>query len=127
MTVQLVLNDNGRAAVAGKLGSGVDKVEGLLTAQNADSYTLAVANVYQLDGQSSKWNGEAVTIAKDGTIGYQIHRFNETKTIVLAVVITVATVAFLASVKLIGAGSDQSSTQGCTTCQTQLIHRSIAR
>ncbi len=49
VSVQLVLNDAGRAAVANKLGSAVDKVEGMLTAQNPDSYTLAVSKVFQMD------------------------------------------------------------------------------
>ena len=45
----------------------MDKVEGAITAQNSDSYTHRGFEVYQLGGPSSKWNGEAVTIAKDGT------------------------------------------------------------
>ena len=116
--VQLVLNDKGRLAVSEKLGGAVDRVEGMITAQNSDSYTLAVSEVYQLGGNSSKWNGEAVTIAKDGTVGYQIHRFNQTRTVVLAVAIVVATVVFLTTTKLIGGGSDQPTTSGCPSCQT---------
>jgi hypothetical protein len=118
----LVLNDAGRSAVSGRLGNAVDKVEGVLTAQNADSYTLAVSEVYQFGGISSKWNGEPVTIAKDGTVGYQIHRFNQTRTVVLVVAITAAVVVFMVTTKLVGSGSDQTSTSGCPTCQTQRIH-----
>ena len=118
VSVQLVLNDKGRVAVSDRLGSAVEKVEGTITAQNSDSYTLAVSEVYQLGGNSSKWNGEAVTIAKDGTVGYQIHRFNQTRTVVLAVAIVVATVVFLTTTKLIGSGSDQPTTSGCPSCQT---------
>ena len=118
MSVRLVLNDKGRVAVADKLGSAVDKVEGMITAQNSDTYTLAVSEVFQLGGTSSKWNGEPVTIAKDWTDGYQIHRYNQTRTVVLAVALVAATVAFLLSVKLIGGGPDQTGTSGCPTCQT---------
>ncbi len=113
-----MLNDKGRLAVSDKLGSAVDKVEGTITAQNSDSYTLAVSQVYQLGGNSSKWNGEPVTIAKDGTAGYQIHRFNQTRTVVLAVAIVAAAVWFLTATKLIGGGSGQPGTSGCPTCQT---------
>jgi hypothetical protein len=112
VSVQLVLNDKGRVAVSDRLGSAVEKVEGTITAQNSDSYTLAVSEVYQLGGNSSKWNGEPVTIAKDGTDGYQIHRFNQTRTVVLAVALVAAAVVFLATTKLIGGGSGQAGTSG---------------
>jgi len=83
----------------------VDKVEGTLTSQNADSYTIAVTQVYQLGGNSSKWSGEPVTIAKDGTTGYQIRRFNQTRTVVLAVAIVAAVVVFLVAAGLKGSGT----------------------
>jgi hypothetical protein len=118
VTVQLTMNDKGRLDVSQKLGTAVDKVEGVITAQSSDSYTLSVSRVFQLGGNTSKWNGESVTFFKDGTTGYQIHRYSQTKTIVLIAAITVATVLFLMSVKLIGSGSDTNPGTGCPTCQT---------
>lgn len=118
VSVQLLLNDKGRVAVADKLGSAVNKVEGMLTAQNSDSYTLAVSMVFQLDGNSSKWNGESVTIAKDGTAGYQIHRFNQTRTVVLVAAIVAAAVVFLVTAGLTGGGTGSSSGQSGSTGQT---------
>ena len=116
--VQLVLNDKGRLAVSDKLGSAVDKVEGTLTAQNSDSYTIAVTQVYQLGGNSSKWNGEPVTIAKDGTDGYRVHRFNQTRTVVLAAALAAAVVVFLVSAGLKGSGSGDTSGGSGQTAQT---------
>jgi hypothetical protein len=116
------LNDKGRVEVGDKLGSTVDKVEGMLTAETADSYTLAVSQVFQLGGNSSKWSGEPVSIAKDGTIGYQVHRFNQTRTVVLTVAIVVAVVVVFATTKLNGGGTDQPTTGGCPSCQTQRVH-----
>ena len=116
--VQLVLNDKGREEVSTMLGGAVDKVEGTLIAQNSASYTLAVSQVYTLGGSSSKWAGENVTIAKEGTMGYQIHRFNSTRTVILAAVITAAAVAFVLGAGLIGSGvgsqSGPSSQPGLT-------------
>jgi hypothetical protein len=103
------LNDKGRVAISDKLGNAVDKVEGIITAQNSDSYTIAISQVYQLGGATSKWSGEAVTIQKDETIGYQIHRFNRTRTIVLVAAITAAAVVFLATVGLKAGGSGDTS------------------
>jgi hypothetical protein len=108
------MNDKGRLDVSQKLGSAVDKVEGVITAQNSDTYTLAVAKVFQLGGTTSKWNGESVVIAKDGTTGFQIHRYSQTRTVILAVAIVAATVLFLASVKLIGGGTDPTNGSGNT-------------
>jgi len=61
--VQLVLNDKGRVEVGSQLGSGVDKIEGTLIGQDADTYTLSVAYVYQINGNSTKWAGEQVKVA----------------------------------------------------------------
>ncbi len=114
--VQLLMNDKGRLDVSQKLGSAVDKVEGVVTAQTSDSYTLAVSRVFQIGGAVSKWNGEVVTISKDGTNGYQLHTYSKSKTVILAVAITAAVVLFLVSVKLIGNGSDTPGMSGCPTC-----------
>ncbi len=111
-TVQLLLNDRGRVSVADKLGTGVAKVEGRITAQDATSYTVAVTHVVQQNGSTSTWNGELVTIAKDATDGFQVHRYNKTKTLALAVSITVAVVVFFLTTKLLGGGGDNSPTGG---------------
>jgi hypothetical protein len=100
----LVLNDKGREEVSNMLGSAVDRVEGTLIAQNSGSYTIAVSEVYTLGGASSKWSGENVAIAKDGTRGYQVHRFNPTRTVLVAAIITGAAVAFLVGTGLVGSG-----------------------
>lgn len=118
VSVQLVLNDAGRAAVSVKLGSAVDKVEGMLTAQNADSYTLAVSQVFQLGGNTTKWNGESVTISKDWTVGYQIHRFSKARTIILASAIAAAVIVFLVTARLNGSGGSSDDGGIKSTGQT---------
>ena len=102
--VQLVLNDKGRDEVSNMLGSAVDRVEGTLIAQNSGSYTIAVSEVYTLGGSSSKWSGENVAIAKDGTRGYQLHRFNGVRTVLVAAIITGAAVGVLLGTGLVGSG-----------------------
>jgi hypothetical protein len=109
VSVQLVMNDKGRLAVADKLGGSVDRVEGMVTAQNADSYTLSVTEVYQLNGNSAKWENEPVTISKDGVDGYKIHRFNQARTVILAAAITAALVVFIATVGIKATATSGSS------------------
>ena len=112
VTVQLSLNDKGRVAVADKLGTGVGKVEGVVTAQDAQSYTVAVSHVMLTNGNVSTWNGELVTVAKDGTDGYQVHRYNKSKTLALVASITVAAVVLFLTVGLHGFGNDNGSGSG---------------
>ncbi len=111
-TVQLTLNDKGRVTVADKLGTGVSKVEGTIRSQDAQSYSLAVSHVWQQNGSTSTWNGELVSIAKDATDGYQIRRYNKTRTLALVGAITVAVVVFFLSTKLIGGGTDPNKDPG---------------
>jgi hypothetical protein len=103
-TVQLVLNDEGRVEVASMLGSAVDKVEGIVTGQNAQSYTLSVSRVMQLNGNTSKWSGEKVTVAKNGVDGYQVYRLNKKRTVMLVIAIVVGAVVVFTSLSLAGSG-----------------------
>jgi len=122
VTVQLSLNDKGRVAVGDKLGTGVAKIEGVVTAQDAQSYTVAVSHVMQTNGNVSTWNGELVTVAKDGTDGYQIHRYNKTRTVALAVAITAGVVVFFLTTKLLGGGNTNDTSSGGGGPQSQLVH-----
>jgi len=102
VTVQLVLNDKGRDEVSSMLGTAVDKVEGIITAQDAQSYTLSVSRVMQLTGNTSKWAGEKVTISKAGTQGYQVYRLSQKKTWVLVAVLVAGTALIFITASLAG-------------------------
>jgi hypothetical protein len=120
VTVQLVLNDKGRVEVANELGSAVAKVEGTVVSQDAQSVTIAVSRVLQLNGTTSTWSGEHVTIAKEATDGYQVRRVNQTRTVVLVAAITVAAVSILVTMGLnVGRGaSDNPPVTGNPGSQT---------
>jgi hypothetical protein len=122
VSVQLVMNDKGRLAVADKLGASVDRVEGMVTAQNADSYTLAVTEVYQINGNSAKWENEPVTISKDGVDGYRVHQLNRARTIVFASAVTVALVVFVLTAGIKASGTSASSGPGSNTGQNGPSH-----
>jgi hypothetical protein len=112
VTVQLVMNDKGRLAISDKLGGSVDRVEGVVTAQNTDSYTISITDVYQLNGNVSKWENEVVTISKDGVEGYRIHRFNQARTVVLATALTAALVVFVLTAGIKSSGTSSSTGPG---------------
>ena len=106
--VELVLNDQGRAALSERLGTMVEKVEGQMLSQRADAYTISVVRISQLNGGSALWNGEQVTLLKSHTAGFQVRQMSKPKTIAFAAVVTVlALVVF--SKNLIGGGNDDKT------------------
>jgi len=104
--VELVLNDQGRAALSERLGTMVEKVEGHVLSQRADAYTISVVRVHQLNGSSALWNGEQVTVLKEHTVGYQVRRLHVAKTVGLAAAVTALTVYVFFGKQLIGGGTD---------------------
>lgn len=103
--VELILNDQGRAALSERLGTMVDKVEGQMLSQRADAYTISVVRISQLNGGSALWNGEEVTLLKAHTAGFQVRQMSKPRTIALAAA-AAALVLAVFSKDLIGGGSD---------------------
>lgn len=107
--VELVLNDQGRAALSERLGPMVQKVEGQMLSQQADAYTLSVVRVSQLDGNTAMWNGEQVTLLKVHTVGFQVRQLNKARTIGLAAAVTAAVVFVFFGKALTGGGTDDKT------------------
>ena len=106
--VELVLNDQGRAALVERLGPMIEKVEGQMLSQGPDSYTVSVVRVSQLNGNSASWNGEQVTVRKEYTVGYQVRQLSTVRSVGLAAVF-VAAVVLVFKKALIGGGVDDKS------------------
>lgn len=104
--VELVLNDQGRAALTERLGPMVEKVEGQMLSQTSESYTVSVARISQLNGGTALWNGEQVTIPKSQLLGFQVRQLDKVRTIGLATAVTVAIVVLFLGKSLIGGGTD---------------------
>jgi hypothetical protein len=100
--VELVLNDQGRAALSDRLGTAVDKIEGQLVSQEQAGYSMLVYRVLQLNGNSAAWSGEKVTIAKEYTVGFQVRQLDTRKTWVAVGVVVGVVVAVILGVKLAG-------------------------
>src|SRR5205809_8147249 len=54
----LVLNDQGRAAVADSVGPGVRRVDGTLVRSTKDRWVVAGSELLDIDGRRAKWCGE---------------------------------------------------------------------
>ena len=105
--VRVALNDQGRAALSEQLGTAVDRIEGDFAAMRNDAYVINTYRVMQLNGNSTTWNGEQVSVSKQYTTGFQLRRLNGAKTSLAAVGVVGGITAFFLGKSLItGGGSD---------------------
>ena len=100
----VVLNDRGRFALGEKLGSSVDRVDGMLVAVDSMNVTLDVYGTTDLRGNSSTWSGERLQVPKDAITGYQERQFSKRRTYILvgAMVGAVLASALLVNLNLFG-------------------------
>jgi hypothetical protein len=106
--LQVTLNDQGRAALSEQLGTAVDKVEGDFVAVRNDAYVVQVHKVMQFNRNSTIWNGERVSIAKQYAAGFQLRRLNAVKTSFAAVAVVAGVTAFFLGRSLLTGGGSES-------------------
>lgn len=111
-----VLTDQGRVALADRIGSGVTRVTGRLDSVDGDDYVVAVDGVETIGNGSAHWTGERVHIRKDYVAGVQARKFSRGRT-ALAVGIAAGVVgaligaASLAGYGFLGGGGSSSGGQ----------------
>lgn len=94
--IAVVLNDRGRSNVAERLGSALDKVDGLLVSGDDSNVTLEVYRTLDLRGTAATWTGERVQVSREGITGYQERQFSKKRTALLTVaVVGVVTASLL--------------------------------
>jgi len=103
--VELRINDPGRVGLIPRFGPGLDRVSGRLIAQRDSELTLAVLNVTNLEGENTKWSGEAVQLDRGFVRSMKSRRLSATRTALLAVG-AAAVLYVTAGQSLIGSGKD---------------------
>jgi hypothetical protein len=101
------VNDAGRVALGGSMGSEIDQIEGTLVQQDTADYLVAVSAVHLLRGGDQVWSGEKVHIKPAYVSRTYERRFSTGRTIVLSAV-AAAAVAVVVSQSLIGSGNESS-------------------
>lgn len=101
--VAVHLNDLGRAALSGTVGNAIERIEGTLTEQGTDGYSISVQHVYFLQGGVQIWSGETVRVGKDQVQSFSLRRLARGRTIAVGAV-GVGSVAFMLSRGLFGFG-----------------------
>lgn len=103
-TVVLDLNDRARVALGDRIGPSAAQIEGELTGRTDSSYTVRIASVHYLNGQTNQWSGEPFTVRSDLVSQAWQRDFSRARTIGLAAGAAVGLAALIAGIHLVGSG-----------------------
>jgi hypothetical protein len=109
--LSLSVSDQGRAALADRVATGVIRIDGTLVAAPDGEYVVAVSDVTTISG-TSHWSGERVSINRDHVTGIMQRRFSKGRTAVAVAATMVAVGAFIATRGLFGIGSPEREPGG---------------
>ena len=95
--VVLQISDQGRVALADRLGAGVSRVQGRVQTASDDRLSLRVASVGYISGETNRWSGESVSIDRAYVGTTQLRRLSRSRTWTAIGATTVVVGAFIAS------------------------------
>jgi hypothetical protein len=103
------LTDQGRAALAARIGPGTDRIEGDLVGVTDTTYRVRVARTVDIRGTVVKWGGEEVSLEREYIGTLRERRTSPLRTgLAIGVVGTgVAAVVALAALDVTGVESDK--------------------
>ncbi len=101
----LDLTDAGRVGLAERLGSGVIRVEGTLLRMTDTAYVMSVAGIETINGGSSHWSGERVSIPPQYISRLQGRELSRGRTAAAIGAAAAALGAFIATRSLLGGGT----------------------
>lgn len=78
--VAFEITDQGRSALAERLGPGVMRVEGSLTRADSEQYVMRVWGLDQLRVGKVRWSGESVSISRDYVAGVERRQLSTVRT-----------------------------------------------
>jgi hypothetical protein len=104
MRVAYTVTDRGRVALADQVGSGVMRVEGTLLQNTGSEYIVAMARVRMIDGSTSRWAGERVTVSHDHVASSFERRFSKGRTATAIAATVVGVTAFIITRNLFATG-----------------------
>ena len=110
--VVLQISDQGRVALAERLGTGVARIQGRVQAASDDRLSLRVASIGYVSGETNRWSGEAVTIDREYVGTTRLRRLSRTRTWTAVGVTTIVIGSFIASRSLRSALTDLLSGPG---------------
>lgn len=103
--VVLDVNDVGRVALGPRLGTALARIEGDLVRKTDTSYVVRMQQVRTLDGITTHWDGETVSLRDEYIVGVGEREFSRSRTVFATVGFLVAVGAIIAGQSLVGGGS----------------------
>ncbi|MDB4875455.1 MAG: hypothetical protein JWM41_1901 [Gemmatimonadetes bacterium] len=99
------LNDQGRAALADRLGPSVARVDGRFVGLVGDEYAVDVSDIETLGSGRAHWSGERVRIPRQYVTGISERTLSRGRTALVAVGAAAAIAVFIVSRNLLGTGT----------------------
>lgn len=118
--VAVHLNDLGRAALSATVGNAIERIEGTLTEQGTEGYSISVQHIYFLQGGVQIWSGETVRVGKEQVQSFSLRRLARGRTIAVGAV-GVGSVAYMLSRGLFGFGLGDAAVPSDTGETLRLI------
>jgi len=112
VTLELVLNDRGRADLADRIGPDALSVEGVLVERRDSSYAINVQSVSYFNRASSKWTGERLSFSTGQLRDIREKRFSRGKTGLAIATAIGAVVAFVVTRSILIGGETSTPPGG---------------
>lgn len=116
-TVELLLNERGRADLVGRIGTDALSLEGVLVERQDSSVTVDVQSVTYLNRTTSKWSGERLSVTSGQLRDIRSKRLSITRTGSVVGIFVAGMVAFIASRGIAGGGDSSPPGGGPTVIQ----------
>ena len=97
MQISLVLSDVGRVGASATLGSGLDRVDGVLMGTTDTTYVMRVLGVRDIRGVQTKWSGETAILQLAWVANTYERHFSRSRTYLITGVLTSAVAALIAT------------------------------
>lgn len=108
--VSVEITDRGRAELGDRLGSGVLRLEGMLTRADTANLEMNVWRVAHFSGPVSRWSGETVLLRREYASRVQSRTLDRGKTYLVAGAALAGFVLFTSQFDLLGFASDNGGT-----------------
>lgn len=89
------LTDRARADLAEQVGPGAARIEGTLLQDGGAGYVVSIAKVRTIDGKTSRWGGERITIGHDQVANVFERKFSRSRTAMATTAVVVGVTAFI--------------------------------
>jgi hypothetical protein len=96
------LNDLGRLNLSSQIGEEVARISGIVVQQSPASSTLKVTELTYLNGRSTQWSGEAITIRQDFIKASYEQQLSKSKTAAAALAGAAGVGALVAARAIVG-------------------------